>query len=111
MRTNCDNSERRSLLHWLMRAVFGVSLMFVSSLATVQQRAAAFEEECEILEMRHDAEQVGLRSASTRRAPGDRPASAMLADGGVIACRNAQLHTEPLTGHRLSSGQMAPLVC
>jgi len=94
-----------------MRAAFGVSLMFVSSLATVQQRAATFEEECEILEMQDDAEQVGVRSASTRRAPADRRAGTLVGELRLIARRNTPLHTEPRTGHRLSNGQMAPLVC
>jgi len=111
MRTTSNQHERRSPALWLMRAVFGVSLMFVSSLAAVQQRAAAFEEECEFLEMRHEADPVGMRASSTRRVPGDRQLGIVVADRRVSARRSAQLHTEFLTGHRLSNGQIAPLVC
>jgi hypothetical protein len=111
MHTSKSLQSERRIASVVVRALFGVSLMCVSSLGSVQQRALAFQEECEILEMRHDAERVRVRTPAANCAPRDRY-DEIAVSGRRHAASTRRVDPLPTrSGHRLSNGLVAPLVC
>ena len=105
------NQPERRLASLALRAVFGVSLMCVSSLGAVPQRALAIQEESEILEMRLDAERVRVRTSACNCAPRDRYDEIVICCQRLNATASRLPSMAPVTGHRLSNGLVAPLVC
>ncbi len=109
--TKSNLFEQRRLASLMLRAVFGVSLMCVSSLGAMPQRALACEEESEVLEMRLDAERVRVRAHAGKCAPGDRYHEIVFCCRRFNATASRLPVAEPVTGHRLANGLVAPLVC
>jgi hypothetical protein len=77
----------------------------------VPQRALACEEESEVLEMRLDAERVRVRAPAGNCAPRDRYHEIVICCGRFNVTASRLPASEPVTGHRLPNGLIAPLVC
>ena len=103
--------ERRHPMSLALRALFGLALMCASSLGAMQQRALAFQEESEILEMRHDLDRVRLRAQAGHSAPRDQHDEAAACCRAYDAAAGGLPGAPPVVGHCLSNGLMAPLVC
>jgi hypothetical protein len=108
---NRNQVERRLPMSVAVRALFGVALMCVSSLGAVQQRALAFQEESEILEMRHDLDRVRVRAKAGHCAPRNHYEEVVVCCRVFDAAAGRLPGASPVIGHCLSNGLAAPLVC
>lgn len=114
MRPICRNSVARSTISGgVLRGLFGVGVMLLACLGSMQLRTAPVEEQVEILEMRVEGEQSSLRlTIRPELAPAGRCGVTVAAslNPAVRGWSQLTLH-ESQPGHRLSNGLLAPLVC